>query len=61
MTIVETTATSGAVLGIVTVLLLQQLGLLALPDLVTTLVAFLIAIVAGAVLFALVGSAVERD
>jgi len=61
VTIVETTATSGAVLGIVTVLLLQQLGLLALPDLVTTLVAFLIAIVAGAVLFALVGSAVERD
>lgn len=60
MTIVETTATSGAVLGIVVVLLLQQLGVFAFTSLLETLVAFLIAVAAGAILFAAVGSAIDR-
>lgn len=60
MTIVETLATSGAVLGIVVVLLLQQLGLIALPDLLTTFIAFVAAIAVGALVFALVGQRVEN-
>jgi ABC-type Fe3+-siderophore transport system permease subunit len=61
MTIVETTASSGAVLGIVFVLLLQQLGLIALSDLWTTLIAFLVGIVVGALIFGIVGELVERN
>ena len=60
MTLVETTATSGAVLGVVAVLLLQQLGLLALSDLLTTVITFVVAVVVGALVFAIVGTLAER-
>ena len=61
MTIVETTAGSGALLGAVVVLILQQLGLLALADPLWTIVTFLVAIVFGAIVFGAVGAAVERN
>lgn len=61
MTITETTATSGGVLGVVVVVLLQQLGLLSLSQLLPAVVAFLVAIAVGAIALGLVGRAVERQ
>lgn len=61
MTIVETTASSGAVIGLAFVLLLQQLGLYALSDLWTTLLVVLVGIVIGALVFGIVGELVERN
>ena len=61
MTIVETTASSGAVIGLAFVLLLQQLGLYALSDLWTTLVVVLVGVVIGALVFGIVGELVERN
>jgi len=55
VTTAETTATSGGVLGLVVVILLQQLGVLPLSQLVPTVVAALIAVALGALLFGLVG------
>lgn len=61
MTIVEATASSGAVIGLAFVLLLQQLGLYALSDLWTTLIIVLVGVVIGALLFGIVGELVERN
>ena len=61
MTIVETTASSGAVIGLAFVLLLQQLGLYALSHLWTTLLVVLVGIVIGALVFGIVGELVERN
>jgi uncharacterized membrane protein len=55
MNIAETTAGSGAVLGLVVVILLQQLGLLPLSQLLPAVILFLVAIAVGAVLFGAVG------
>jgi branched-subunit amino acid transport protein len=60
VTIVESTASSGAVLGVVVVLLLQQLGLLALSDLWTSVLSFVVAIALGAIIFGAAGSYVEH-
>lgn len=60
MSVVETTASSGAILGIVAVLLLQQLGVLPLSDFWTGLLAFVVAIAVGAGIFGAVGWSVDR-
>jgi hypothetical protein len=60
MSAVEATASSGAVLGVVVVLLLQQLGFLALSDLWTTVLVLLTAIVVGAVIFGALGARADR-
>ena len=60
MSLAETTAASGAVLGGVVVLLAQQLGLLALSELVPTVIWFVVGALVGGVVFGVVGWAVER-
>jgi len=60
MSVAETTAASGAVLGGVVVLLAQQLGLLALSELVPTVIWFVVGALVGGVVFGVVGWAVER-
>jgi uncharacterized membrane protein len=55
MNIAETTAGSGAVLGLVVVILLQQLGLLPLSQLLPAVILVLVAVAVGAVLFGAVG------
>jgi hypothetical protein len=53
-------AGSGVVLGIVLVFLLQQIGTIALSDLVRSLFYFAIAAVAGGVIFGLIAWAAGR-
>jgi len=61
LTITETTATSGAVLGVVLVLALQQLGALPLSQVWAAVLAFLVAIALGAIIFGTVGALLERS
>ena len=56
----ESLGESGAVLGVVVLLLLQQLGFLALPNLLTAVVGLVVAVAIGGLLFALVGQSVDR-
>jgi len=51
MSAASSAASSGAVLGIVLVFLLQQFGVLALSDIITSILYFAIAAVVGGVLF----------
>ena len=60
MNVVEVTTSSGIALGLVVVLLLQQLGALALPDLGTAVLAFAVGALVGGLLFGLVGWSVDR-
>jgi hypothetical protein len=60
MNVVEATATSGAVLGVVVVILLQQLGLLPLSQLLPAVITFLVAVAVGAILLGVVGWYVDR-
>jgi hypothetical protein len=48
------------VIGVVVLLLLQQLGRFALPDALTALIALVVAVGAGAIGFGLVGRALDR-
>jgi len=60
MSLATTTAASGAVLGGVTVLLLQQFGLLALSELEPTAIALVVGVLVGGVVLGLVGWAFGR-
>ena len=60
MTIAETTATSGGILGLVVAILLQQLGVLPLSQLWPTMIAALVAVALGAILFGLLGWYVDH-
>jgi uncharacterized membrane protein len=55
MNIAATLASSGAVLGLVVVILLQQLGLLSLSQLLPAVILVLVAMAVGAVLLGVVG------
>jgi ABC-type Fe3+ transport system permease subunit len=61
VTIAEVTASSGVVLGIAVVLLFQQLGFLALSNLWIALIAFVVGMVVGALVFGIVGLLVEQN
>ncbi len=60
MNVAPQTATSGAVLGAVAVLLLQQLGFLSLSQLLDAVVWIVVGVVVGAVVFGLIGRAADR-
>jgi len=60
LNIAETTATSGAVLGLVLVLLAQQLGLFALADLWSSLAILIVGLVVGGLVFGALGYLVDR-
>jgi len=60
MRVVEATASSGGVLGVVIVLLLQQLGALSLSDLLTAVIDLVVAIAVGAILLGVVGWYADR-
>ena len=60
MSLATTTASSGAVLGGVVVLLLQQFGLLALSEIEPTAIALVVGVLVGGVGFGLLGWAYSR-
>jgi hypothetical protein len=60
MSLATTTASSGAVLGGVVVLLLQQFGLLALSEIEPTAIALVLGVLVGGVAFGLLGWAYSR-
>jgi hypothetical protein len=60
MNVAGATTTSGAVLGAVVVLLLQQLGLVALSQLLPTILWLAVGIAVGAVVFGVAGKAADR-
>lgn len=60
MNVTQTLATSGAILGGVLVLLLQQLGALPLSELWPSVLWFVLAIVLGGVLLGALGAHVDR-
>jgi len=60
MSLATTTASSGAVLGGVVVLLLQQFGLLALSEIEPTAIALVLGVLVGGVGFGLLGWAYSR-
>lgn len=57
----STAASSGAILGIVFVFLVQQFGLLALTDLATSIVYFAVGAIVGGVIFGLAAWAAGRS
>ena len=60
MTVATTTAESGMVLGLVVVLLAQQLGLLPLPSLLATIAWVIVGVVVGGVVLGVAGWLADR-
>lgn len=60
MNVTEAMATSGALIGVLVVLLVQQLGLVALEGLWGSLLTFLVALCVGALIFGTAGWLADR-